>query len=79
MRPSGVHRRGIRLVRPVDGEQRKRPDDLGRPDQPAQLVQREGGLAEGEGVAADERERVIVVEGLGLGNSGEGVGIGNSG
>jgi hypothetical protein len=74
-----MHGRGERLVRPVDGEQRERADDLRRPDEPPQLVQGEGGLAEGEGVAADEREGVIVVEGLRLGNSGEGTGVGNSG
>ncbi len=79
VRPGRVHRRGVRLVRPVHGEQRERPDDLRGPDQPPQLVQREGGLAEGERVAADEREGVIVVEGLGFRNSGEGTGLGNSG
>jgi hypothetical protein len=73
-----VHGRGERLVRTVDGEQRQRPDDLSGSDEPPQLVQGKGGLAKGERVAADERERVVVVEGLGLGDTGEDLGPGNS-
>ena len=69
MRAGGVHGRGVGLVRAVDGEQGQGADDLGGFQQPAQFVQGEGGLAEGEGVAADEGEGVVVVERLGFGGA----------
>lgn len=62
-------RGGVRLVRAVHGEQGERGDDLGGLQESAQFVQGERGLAEGEGVAADEREGVVVVELLRFGGS----------
>lgn len=67
VRAGGVHGRGVRLMRPVDRDQRQRGDDLGGPDEPTQLVEGQRGLPEGERVAADEREGVVVVERLRLG------------
>lgn len=67
VRTGGVDRFGVRLVRTVDREQRERGDRFGGDDEPAQLVEREGGLAEGEGIAADQGKGVVVVERLGLG------------
>lgn len=64
-----VDGQGVRLVGAVDGQQGERGDELGGGDQVAQFVEGQGGLAEGEGVAADQGEGVVVVEGLGLGGA----------
>lgn len=69
MRAGGVHGGRVRLVRAVDGQQGQGADDLGGLHEPAQFVQGQGRLAESEGVAADEGQRVVVVELLRLGRA----------
>ncbi len=75
VRSGGVHGGGVRLVGAVDGEQREGADDLGGGDEATQFVQGQRRLAEGEGVAADEGEGVVVVERLRLGGAGAAPGM----
>ena len=61
------HRLGEGLVGTADREQGECGDGEGGGQEPAQFVEGERGLAEGEGVAADQGEGVVVVEGDGGG------------
>lgn len=65
--PCLVHGQRVRLVRTVDRHQGQRRHHLRGRDQAAQFVQGECGLAEGERVAADQGEGVVVVERLRFG------------
>ena len=62
MRALLVYGFGVRLVGAANREQGERGDDQRGALESAQFVQGQRGLADGEGVAADEGERVVAVQ-----------------